>query len=204
MCSTWLPAVFGVMFSRLAMLLFGSPWAQQPKYVCLAGGEGGRRARTGKALRLTGRDEDGIDGQLVESSVPGLGSEFAGGGVLAQRWSIGTRLGHRVIRVGRGEHARRHRQHRPAESSVVAGAVHPLVVRSREQPDPVQWLGPGEDPLDVVDVHAHSFGFAAVEWPGLVPYRPRYAEATEVVHQRGPAGELHLRIGRPATGSERR
>jgi hypothetical protein len=35
---------------------------QRTKYVCLADGEGDRRVRTGKALRLPGRDEDGING----------------------------------------------------------------------------------------------------------------------------------------------
>ena len=144
---------------------------------------------------MTGRREHGVDRVAVEPSGVDLGPQLARGVLGRAGVAVGTGLGHRVVGVGRGQQARRRRQHRAADPAVVAGAVHPLVVRRREQADPAQRFGPLEDPLHVVHVQAHALPVGRAERTRLAPHGAGHAEAPEVVHQRGAAHEPGL-VGR--------
>ena len=101
-------------------------------------------------------------------------------------------LRHRVIRVRSRQQSSRCAEHRGADAPVIARAVHALVVRRREQADASEWLGAVEDPFDVVDVETHAFAVGRAERSGLVPHGTGHTEATQIVDERGPAGERRL------------
>jgi hypothetical protein len=141
---------------------------------------------------VAGRDEHRVDRFGVEPAGDHLGAQLARRVVGRPRVSVRARLQHRVVRVGRREQARGRRQHHAADAAVVARAVHALVVRRRQQADPLQRLGSLEDPLHVVHVQPHPFLVARVQRTGLVPHRAGHAEAADVVHERGAPRERRL------------
>ena len=195
MCSTWLPTVLRADPELVAR----SPCWTVPGRAARARrlsrvGEPGRSAGAG-ATASRARRRRGPRRSPRDPSRPcvGLGAQLAGG----------VALGASRARYGRGwviawyaSAAASSRagvdEHGAADPAVVAGAVHALVVRRREQPDPSQRFGPVEDPLHVVDVQPHAFAVGGGERSGLVPHRARHAEAADVVDERGAADERRL------------
>jgi len=150
--------------------LVGQTLHDQPQHVDLTGGEAGRAAAAGAGLGVSVSGQHRFGRGVIEAPVLGFPPHLGRGILTRQCGAMRTRLGHGPIGIGRRQHACRGGQHRAADPAVVAGAVHALVMRRRQEPDAPQRFGPVEDALHVVDVHAHALVVAGGQRSGSVPH----------------------------------
>ena len=114
------------------------------------------------------------------------------------------RLGHRVVGVGGREQARRQREVRAGDTTVIAGAVEALVVRSGDRRERRQELRAREDALGVVGVEPHLLDLVRRQRPGFLPDPHIDGHPPEVVDERRAAHGADAGVVEPATLRRRR
>ncbi len=107
---------------------------EQPEHLDLPGGEPGRPFAAGRGA-MAGSPEHGVDSLAVQAPGLRLVAQLGDRGRRRRRAPVCTGLGHRVVDVGRGEHAVGRREVRGGEPRRISGAVEALAIASREPAD---------------------------------------------------------------------
>src|SRR5258708_922937 len=98
---------------------------------------------------------------------------------------MGAWLGHRLIDVGGSQDARRWRQRRGRDATMVTGAVESLVMVRRQQTQTGESGRLRQNPFGIVGVQADALPFLARQSSGLTPNRRRNASPANIVEEPG-------------------
>src|SRR5229473_3967436 len=96
---------------KLAHLLLGVSARDQSQHLHFALAEPGHQFSTGRAHAVTCSGQHAVDSFTVESPCTHLASQLLGCRLRCARWTVGSRLDHRVVDIGCGENSGCWRQH---------------------------------------------------------------------------------------------
>ena len=112
-------------------------------------------------------------------------------------------LSHRLVGVSGGEDARRPAERRRMRLAVVAGAVEPLVMGTRQLADRRKRWRVGERALGEVWVQLHTLPVGETEGSGLLPDCVRNRDSAEVERERGAPYHCHVVLRKTEAPSSR-
>ncbi len=164
---------------------FGFPWAEVS-------------GRGGGARRMARGPQDGPSRFRAKSAVTDRHRQTRGGGRRAQGGAMGPRFNPTAIGLGCGKKAGSGRQVGAFAAAVVAGAVQPFVVPSRQGG---QWqeggAGAGEDAFAMPGVQAQLVTLVFRKTAGPGPCGDRQHQFANVMHPSCPADRHDLALRQP-------